>query len=201
MSIDITFEAKLHPFHFDNDLIQMLRVNADKHFKQLGQDFEDTYKEVENLWLQELGTRRMKIPGRRGTGRPTAPHEHMKEMFGWEVGREGKSRWFFRFGAVTGDAGKEMRRMEYMRKVRYETAKEDSPSRRGRIPEAELETITVAKPLGIGPIRYAKHIHLETWEWEGGAGESQGKYKFQNMAPFRATCAQIIVESIKDVKL
>ena len=146
--------------------------------------------------MQDIMNRRIKIEGRRGTAQAQMPVENIKSMFDWVVLQNGL-KWIFQFGAVNADVGKEMRRMEYARIIKYDAVKEGVPTRPGRVAARDRETVEVTKPMGLGPIRYTKHVLLESWDWEAGEG---GRYKFTNVAPFKGRCIEIFNDAIKHME-
>jgi len=173
----------------------LVNQKAEFHFTKLAEEWEDKIDEIEELWMREIYTRRTKIEGRRGTAQAQLPIENIKNLFAWEVIQDG-TQWVFRFGAMDLATGKEMRRMEYQRKVQYEVLKKDVPPKPGRPRKEDKELVTVTMGIGLGPIRYTKHILLETWEWSGGEG---GRYQFTNVAPFKGRCIKIFNDAIKDM--
>lgn len=197
MSLTIVLEGKITPDKFENIFMGLFhKVYAPLHFKALGKEFEATMKEVENMITTELHTRKVQMEGRRGKPTPIRT-ERIYDLFNWEVIREG-SAWIFRMGSNSTEEGKELRRMEYSRQTQYKALKTDAPVRPGRPRTEDYEVITGGRAIGTGPIRYAKHIHLESWEWDAGdGGSSTGKFKRGSMAPFKARCTQIFEDTIK----
>lgn len=189
----VRMKGHLSPDRFDKTLNGLVIKYANHHFEQLGKDWQDTIEELENLWMQDIMSRRIKLEGRRGTAQAKMPIENIKNMFDWVTFRDG-TKWVFQFGANDTSVGKEMRRMEYARKIDYDAVKKDVPVRPGRVAKKDRETTQIVKPMGLGPIRYTKHILLETWDWQGGEGT---RYKFANTAPFRARCMEIFNDAIR----
>jgi hypothetical protein len=196
--LKIKMSGGIYPANFDKRFMALVhRLYAPRHFEELGRAFEKTFREVEVQWQLEMRSTRVAFEGRRGKGTPITPIERAFDLYSWEFGRSGDA-WFFRFGANSPEQGKDLRRMEYVRNIEYKVLKSDAPVRRGRPPDDDYEVASKHKPLGIGPMRYAKHIHLETWEWQsGGEGTMGGKYEKTDMAPFKAMCAQIFIDTIE----
>lgn len=197
MTLTIVMEGKIVPDKFENIFMALFhKVYAPLHFKALGKEFEATMREVEDLITTELHTRRVQMEGRRGRPAPIRT-ERIYDLYNWEVIHDG-SQWIFRMGSNSSEQGKELRRMEYSRQTQYKALKTDAPVRPGRPRNEDYEVITGGRAIGTGPIRYAKHIHLESWEWDvSDGGSSTGKFKRGNMAPFKARCAQIFQDTIK----
>ena len=197
MSLTIVMEGKIVPDKFENIFMALFhKIYAPLHFKALGEEFEATMKEVEDMITTELHTRKVPIEGRRGMAIPIRT-ERIYDLYDWEVIHDG-SQWIFRMGSINEKAGKELRRMEYSRQTQYKALKTDSIPKPGRPRTEDYEVITGGRAIGTGPIRYAKHIHLESWEWDASdGGSSTGKFKRGNMAPFKARCVQIFEDTIK----
>lgn len=189
----IRWVGKVKPTYFHRTLRMLVHKYAKEHFEELGDDWNKTIGDSENRIL-EIFRSFQSMEGRRGRPSLKAPFENMYDLYHWEVVRDGEG-WIFRVGATDPDLGKELRRLEYQRRPRYEVLKKDAPVRPGRPRREDKETVEFQFGLGLGPLREAKHMHLESWDYQGPPGDD---YKWQNVAPFLGRCMQIFNDAIRE---
>jgi len=189
----IKLKANLDPPSFDRTLKVLVHKYAKDAFFELGKDWDDVIQQSELRLIEQfiaIGNRGMK--DRRGKATLKAPFEQIYDYYRWEVIRDGDD-WVFVMGGTSNEGGKELRRLEYQRRPRFEVLKKDAPVRPGRPRNEDKETLQFQFGLSMGPIREAKHTLLESWDYQGPPGHD---YKWTDVAPFVGRCIQIFNDAI-----